>query len=164
MASSNRNELQIYDEVRKCWVRATPEEKVRQQWLHRMIHQLHYPKELIVVEKELKELVHLEGTSPPDRRVDILCYGKRVQPLFYPLLLIECKQFSSGGEGSKMRQNFLDRALDQVIGYNDCVQAKLIAVACDSEIRVGFRDHASQRYLFGNELPKYQELVEWVKH
>lgn len=119
-----------------------------------MIHQLGFPRELIVVEKELKELPHLQRLTPPDRRLDILCYTRD----FQPLLLIECKQ-----GGAKTCQNFLDRALEQVIGYNDCVQASFIALACDSEIRVGYRESASQRYVFGNALPQYQELIEWVR-
>ncbi|MES2122629.1 MAG: type I restriction enzyme HsdR N-terminal domain-containing protein [Chlamydiota bacterium] len=154
MASSSRNETEVYDEVRRCWVRATPEEKVRQWWIQRMIHQLGFPRELIVVEKELKELPHLQHLNPPDRRLDILCYSRDL----HPLLLIECKQ-----SGAKTCQNFLDRALEQVIGYNDCVQASFIAIACDAEIRVGCRERSSSRYIFGNALPQYQELIEWVK-
>ena len=47
----------IYDEIRRAWVKATPEELVRQQWIHRMIHDLGYPKEWIVVEKAIGELL-----------------------------------------------------------------------------------------------------------
>ena len=74
------------------------EEQVRQHWLRWMVQRLHYPKELLVVEKEIKELPHLQGKSVPDRRVDILCYGKDVHPehLLCPLLMIECKEGALG--------------------------------------------------------------------
>src|SRR5690242_14822270 len=85
---------QHFDEVRRAWVAATPEEGVRQRVLKKMIHALGFPKELIAVEKELKELPHLAGRSVPERRIDVLCYGKEIHPehSLYPLLLIECKR------------------------------------------------------------------------
>src|SRR3990167_10032420 len=93
MGSSNLNRPLIFDEVRKCWVKATPEEQVRQQWLKRMLYQLEYPRELLAVEKGLKELPHLDSVSVPDRRIDIVCFGRGVSSSFpiSPLLLMECK-------------------------------------------------------------------------
>ena len=111
MVSSNR----MYDEFRKTWVAATPEEKVRQRLLQKMVGELQYPKELLVVEKELGQLPHLIAEQKlPDRRADILCFAKNIHLHYalYPLLLIECK------EGK------IDiRAIDQVVGYNHFVKA-----------------------------------------
>lgn len=144
----------IFDEVRRCWVKATPEEQVRQYWLKWMIHELHYPKELLAVEKELKELPHLYGRSVPERRLDILCYGKGIHPSFplYPLVMIECK---SG--------RFTDDALDQVIGYNHDVKACFIAVVNLEEVKFGFFNSDEKEYQFYSVLPSFKELMQWVK-
>ena len=45
---------QIFCELRHRWVRLTPEEWVRQQLLHRLVEQLHYPASLIAVEVPLQ--------------------------------------------------------------------------------------------------------------
>lgn len=144
----------IYDEVRLCWVKATPEEQVRQLWLKWMIHELHYPKELLAVEKELKELPHLFGRAVPERRIDILCYGKGIHlsyPL-YPLVVIECK-----------RGPLTDKALDQVIGYNHHAMAHFVAVVNRQEARLGFFNARRKEYQFYPVLPSFKELIQWVK-
>src|SRR5436853_621908 len=106
MGLSSQNK--IFDPVRKLWVVATPEERVRQTLIVHMISSLGYPKELIAVEAYLKEC---------ERRIDILCYGRGKTALF-PLLIVECKQKKLDKE-----------ALEQVLGYNYHAGAHFIAVA-----------------------------------
>ena len=149
MASSSLNRKLIFDEIRKSWVKATPEEQVRQQWIQRMVHLLGYPKELLVVEKGIGELPHLAATQVPNRRLDILCYGK-VGSLF-PLLLIECKDLPLS-EG----------ALNQVIGYNHFVKAPFVATVNLREVQLGIFDEAKNQYQFCPFLPSYKELMQWV--
>ena len=51
----NKNGLShIFDIIRKKWLILTDEEWVRQNLIHYLIHQLHYPASLIAVEKEFK--------------------------------------------------------------------------------------------------------------
>ena len=157
MGSSSPNRLEalsLYDEVRQCWVKATPEEQVRQRWLKWMIHRLKYPKELLVVEKEIKELPHLSGKVVPQRRVDILCYGKGIHPAhsLYPLVMIECKD-----------EPLSDAAVDQVIGYNHHVKAFFIAVVNLKEVQFGFLNAHQKRYEFHSIFPSFMELIQWVK-
>jgi hypothetical protein len=123
MGSSNLNKL-IYDEIRKKWVKATPEEQVRQLWIQRMTCQLGYPKEILVVAKALKELP-LGLEKLPDRRLDILCYAKGEKGIF-PLLLIECK-----------KGRLTDDALNQLIGYNFYIRAPFVAAVSLDEVRFG---------------------------
>lgn len=154
MGSSSPNRQLVFDEVRQSWVKATPEEQVRQRWLKVMVHQLQYPKELLVVEKEIKELPHLSTIDVPDRRVDILCYGKGIHsswPL-YPLLLIECKA-----------EGLTEDAVDQVIGYNHHIKAYFCAAAGPDEVRLGYFDIARKNYVFYSVLPPFKELMQWVK-
>jgi hypothetical protein len=154
MGSSSPSRPLVFDEVRLCWVKATPEEQVRQRWLKWMIHGLQYPKELLVVEKELKELPHLFGRNVPERRLDILCYGKGIHPSFplYPLVTIECKD-----------ERLTDEAIDQVIGYNHYVKAYFVAVVNFDEVRLGFFNKNEKEYQFYSVLPSFKELAQWVK-
>jgi hypothetical protein len=130
----------IFDEVRKKSIAKTPEEKVRQSWLKRMIHDLGFPKELLAVEKDLKELPHLKEMPLPNRRADILCFAKGIHPEYslFPLLLVECKK----EDGS------IEEAKRQVIGYNHYVKAYFIAVANEEECHVGFYDNLSRTIAF----------------
>ncbi len=148
------NKGQLFDEVRQLWVTATPEEQVRQRVLNKMIHRLSFPKDLLVVEKELKTLPHLSVCPPPNRRLDILCYAKDIHPVhpLYPLLLIECKE-----------QKLDEQAIEQLTGYNAYVQACFIAVASREEERFGYLDKDKMKYIFHPGLPSYKDLIRWVK-
>lgn len=154
MGSSSQNSNQLFDELRNTWVADTPEERVRQKTLAKLIHVLHFPKACIVVEKELKELPPIYGpiSSPPQRRVDILCYAQGLHPEYplYPLLLIECKA-----------QTIDVRAADQLIGYNSYVRACFIALVSEEEERFGYREGA--HYVFQSGLPSFKDLLSWIK-
>lgn len=149
MGSSSPSKHQIFDEVRRRWVKATPEEQVRQQWLRWMIHKQGYPKELLAVEKEIKELPHLFGKNVPDRRIDILCYGG---VSLDPLLMIECKA-----------EKLSEEAINQAIGYNHHVKAPFIAIANLEEMRFGHWDDGKKKYEFYPVLPAYKELMKWIR-
>ena len=58
----------IFDEVRKVWIRLTPEEWVRQNLIRYLIDEKKVPTSLIAVEKQLL----LNGTK---RRTDIVVYN-----------------------------------------------------------------------------------------
>jgi hypothetical protein len=49
-----RNITECWDIVRKQWITLTPEELVRQHFVHYLIYQKKYPIESIVVEKEFE--------------------------------------------------------------------------------------------------------------
>jgi hypothetical protein len=138
---------ELYDEIRSCWVSATPEEIVRQLWIKKMVSELGYPKELIAVEKELKTLPHLSSELVPDRRADIICFANK--ETIFPLLLMECKA-----------EPLSQKAIEQVLGYNMYVQAPYIAVVNDREIC--FRYDLSCTRCVLNHLPSYAELLTYA--
>jgi len=70
----------ILDVVRKKYVKITPEEWVRQHFLHFMINQLGYPKTLIKVESGMTY-------NRRSKRTDIVAYSSEAKPL----MLVECK-------------------------------------------------------------------------
>ena len=83
---------------RRRWVRLTPEEWVRQQFLHRLVDDYHYPAGRIGVEVAI-------AVGEAKKRCDAVVYGEQLQPL----VLIECK-----AEHVALTQ----RTLDQAITYN----------------------------------------------
>lgn len=71
----------ILDPVRRKWVRLTPEEWVRQNFIQYFLQVLKYPASLLSVEKQVKL-----GTLR--KRYDIVVYDMQTQPW----LLLECKE------------------------------------------------------------------------
>lgn len=152
MASSSLNNRQIFDEIRGIWVKATPEEVVRQSVLRKMTGELGYPRELLAVEKELKELSQ-EGALPcPQRRIDILCFTKTLEGDLRPLIVIECKD-----------ERLSQKAIDQVIGYNYFIKAPYLSVVTPYEKVIGHWDKLLQHYRFRRGFLNYSELLECVK-
>lgn len=72
----------IFDEIRKQWLKLTPEEWVRQNFLQYLIQTKKYPASLIAVEKEIK-LGELK------KRCDIVVYKNDI-----PWMIIECKEMN----------------------------------------------------------------------
>lgn len=139
---------QVYDEIRRQWVAATPEEVVRQKWILRMVRELSFPKELLVVERELRALPHLERHPYPlpNRRIDLLSFEKGSSPA--PLLLIECKA-----------QSLTDEMLEQALAYNTFVQAPYVAIVNQSEVRLRYHLMANSSPSEIDRLPSFKELL-----
>lgn len=70
----------IYDEIRKEYFVLTPEEWVRQNFIHFLMNQHSYSKNYFKVEKQFK-------VNERKKRFDVLIYDKDASPF----LLIECK-------------------------------------------------------------------------
>lgn len=142
--------------IRKVQVKADPEEMVRQKLLDHMIDSLGYPVGHIAVEKELRQMPHLQltGQKIPDRRADIICFGKGIHPEYdlYPLLLIECKAVK-----------LTPKVINQVTGYNHFIGAYFIAVSNQDEMRTGWYDAKQRCYQFVPFLPPYQELLKAIQ-
>jgi hypothetical protein len=156
MASSNLKS-ELYDVVRKKWVKQTPEERIRQGWVQKMILELGFPLALLTVEKELATLPHLSHLPPseiPKRRVDILVFAKNIHPAYslYPLLMIECKALSLNSKNAA-----------QVIGYNNVVQAPFVGIANDQRIMIGRYDPLEKHFSFQEGLPSYSDLLKAVQ-
>lgn len=141
---------QVYDHVRQQWVAATPEEIVRQRWIQKMVKDLGFPKELLVIERELKMLPHLQQHPHPlpTRRVDLLSFGKGASDIF-PLLLVECKD-----------EALSQQALDQAVAYNTFVQAFYVAIVNQDQIRLRYNLACSRCEI--DRLPAFKELMEAV--
>jgi hypothetical protein len=71
---------EVWDFIRKKYVRLTPEEGVRQTLLHTLVKIYRYPPALIALEKKIT-------CSGKTKRFDLALYAKTGEPL----LLAECK-------------------------------------------------------------------------
>ncbi len=133
----------------------SPEEIVRQCLLAKMTQELGYPKECLVLEREISGLPHLQGAplKIPQRRVDILCFAKsqQAEANLFPLLLIECKAVPL--------QSYM---LKQLIGYNYYIQACFVALVNGQECRLGWQDSRNE-YQFQSVLPSYADLLASLK-
>lgn len=98
----------IFDEIRKQWVRLTPEEWVRQNFIQYLIQTKNYPSALIGVEKEIK-LGELK------KRFDILVYNQQHQPW----MMIECKAMDIA---------LNEDVLAQVICYNISIPVQYLII------------------------------------
>ncbi len=134
----------IFDPLRNRFVAASPEEIVRQTLIQRMLRDLGYPKERIVVEKRLDQMPHLSGCLP-DRRADIVVFAPNIHPKypFYPLLLIECKE-----------EKITQKAIDQVLGYNYYLGAFFCALVAQTEMLCLLSEGKHLPHI-----PTYQELL-----
>jgi len=143
----------IYCPIRREWVSALPEERVRQRILQHMINDCGFPAPLIAVEKALRQLPHLSTSdrcSIPDRRADIICFAKGIHPTqesLYPLLTVECKAIK-----------LTPKVINQVVGYNYFIRAHFIVIVNQTELRTGWYDSNLETYKFVNYLPAFQDL------
>lgn len=149
---SNPSEGLVYDEIRKLWVFATPEEKVRQTLIKKMVYTLSYPRELLSVERSLADLCGVSAHKKiPNRRVDIISFAKS-SSMLSPLLVIECKESSA----------LMQEALNQVQGYNYFIKAPFIAVAYPEGESFGYLTQEGFAYL--PYIPSYKDLISAVQN
>jgi hypothetical protein len=98
----------IFDELRKQWLRLTPEEWVRQNFLQYLIQVKKYPASLVAIEKEIR-LGELK------KRFDILVYDVQ----HHPWLIVECKA---------MEVPLSEMVLQQALRYNISVPVPYVVI------------------------------------
>ncbi len=113
----------IFDELRKQWLRLTPEEWVRQNFIQYLVQVKQYPASLIAQEKKivLGELV---------KRFDILVYNPQIEPW----MMVECKASTI-----PLQQHILD----QVLRYNIAVPVNYLIITNGSQT-AGFRKEGAK--------------------
>ncbi len=99
----------IFDDIRKLWVRLTPEEWVRQNFVQYLLQELQYPAAYISIEKEIK-LGELK------KRFDLLVFDN----MHRPWLMLECKA---------MDVDLTQQAVEQIVRYNMSVPVSFLVVS-----------------------------------
>ena len=130
----------IFDIIRKKYVVLTPEEWVRQHFIHYLIEHLGYSRPLIAVEQGMKYNTLL-------KRTDIIVYDRAGAPL----LLVECKEPSH-----RLNQ----KVMEQAMMYNKTIKAPYIIVSNGIDHSCIHVNTAEQKIVFLNTIPRFEELIE----
>lgn len=99
----------IFDDLRKQWVRLTPEEWVRQNLIQYMLQVKQYPAAFISIEKEI-------ALGELKKRFDLLVFDRNHQPW----MMIECKA---------MDVELTEKVLEQIIRYNMSVPVSYLVIS-----------------------------------
>lgn len=97
----------IFDEIRKRWVRLTPEEWVRQNFIQYLVQIKKYPASLLSVEKEIK-------LNDLKKRCDIVVFKNAG-----PWMIIECK----AGD-----VHLTEQTVQQILAYNITLKSKFLVI------------------------------------
>ena len=125
---------EVFDIIRKKWLRLSPEEWVRQNMIHYVLLKK-YPASLIAVEKEIKlgELI---------KRCDVVVYSRRA----LPFMIIECKE---------MNVPLSEKTLEQILRYHITLPADYLIITNGSYC-FGFQKIDTQ-FIEIDEFPRYPE-------
>ena len=138
--------VNIFCPFRRKYVAATPEEHVRQTFLHALVEQFGYPQSLIGVE------VQIAVGAGVDKRCDAVVYSRSLQPL----MLIEFKAPEVA---------ITQTTLDQAAVYNTTVHAPYLILANGKQTVVARIDkqtadgEQTEQIQFLNHIPSWNQLL-----
>ncbi|WP_290792547.1 type I restriction enzyme HsdR N-terminal domain-containing protein [Flavihumibacter sp. UBA7668] len=123
----------VFDSIRKKWLVLTPEEWVRQHFLHYLIAVRQYPVAYIAVEKTMK-------LGELNKRFDLLVYDR----LHQPWLMVECKA---------MEISLSESVLHQILRYNMAIPVSYLVITNGTECYAYHRSNGKLLPL--DELPSF---------
>ncbi|MBE6301008.1 MAG: type I restriction enzyme HsdR N-terminal domain-containing protein [Parabacteroides distasonis] len=128
----------IFDPIRKKYVTLTPEEWVRQHFVHYLITQKKYPGELLGNEVQVK----LNGTS---KRCDTVAYNRFLDPL----MIVEYKAPTV---------TITSAVFDQIARYNMALHVDYLIVSNGINHYCCKIDYDNRSYSFLDVIPDYDKL------
>lgn len=131
--------MEVFDRIRKKFVALTPEEWVRQHFIHYLTGHRNVPDSLIAVEASL-------NYNRLKKRSDIVVYGNDGAPR----LIVECKA---------PEVPVTQAVFDQVAMYNMTLKVPFLAVTNGMEHFACYIDHEKKKYYFLKEMPDYKDLL-----
>jgi len=132
---NSENKMLIFDNLRKKYLVLTPEEWVRQHFVHYLISEKKYPISLIAMEKQLT-------LNTRKKRTDILVFNQ----IGTPELIVECKAPSV-----KITQD----TFDQIARYNLKLNANYLIVTNGLTHFYCKMDFKNKTYIFLRDIPAY---------
>jgi type I restriction and modification enzyme subunit R-like protein len=132
-------DAEIFDVIRKKFVRLTPEESVRQHLLRYLVNEKKFPASLIAVEKELT----VAGIK---KRTDVVVYSNLAEPL----LIAECKS-----PDVQLDQS----TFDQAARYNLSLMVSYFFLTNGQTHFCCRLNNNEKKYEFLEEMPEYSDLV-----
>jgi hypothetical protein len=136
--SGTREKPVIFDLLRRKFVALTPEEWVRQHFIHFLIEHRGYPASLMQNEIQLK-------VGSKVLRADSVLYGSNLQPR----MIIEYKAPSIP---------ITQKVFDQISTYNLLLHVDYLIVSNGINHYVCKMDYSRQSYLFIKDVPCYKDL------
>ncbi|MCS6904282.1 MAG: type I restriction enzyme HsdR N-terminal domain-containing protein [Bacteroidia bacterium] len=110
----DHTQKQVWDFIRKKYVKLTPEEEVRQSLIHTLVRVYHYPSSLLGLEKKITYGRQI-------KRYDLLLYSRKGKPL----LLAECK-----AKNVKISRD----SILQIAAYNTTIGARYLLLTNGKDI------------------------------
>lgn len=133
------NTMYIFDIIRKKHIILTPEEWVRQNFIHYLINEKKFSKNLISIESEFK----INNCS---KRADIIAYNTNGKPI----LIVECK-----APEIKITQ----KTFDQIATYNLNFKVDFLIVTNGITHYSAIIDYKNECWYFLDKIPTYEELL-----
>ena len=130
----------IFDELRKKFIRLTPEEWVRQNFIQFMLNEKNYTASLMAVEASV-------NINNNPLRADLIVYGKNG----YPAMTIEFKAPSV-----KISQE----TFNQIVRYNMKLRVKYLIVSNGLSHYCCQVDYENNKYSFLQEIPDYRSITD----
>lgn len=128
----------IFDDLRRKYVALTPEEWVRQHFVHYLTGHLGYPAGLLANEVELK-------IGEKKLRCDTLLYNRGMKPQ----MIIEYKAPHIA---------LTQKVIDQISVYNMLLHVDYLVVSNGIQHICCKMDYNSKKYLFLKEIPTYENI------
>ncbi|MDY6121621.1 MAG: type I restriction enzyme HsdR N-terminal domain-containing protein [Porphyromonas sp.] len=132
--------LYVFDDFREKYVRFTPEEEVRQLFVHYMVCQLGYPPNLLANEVEIE-------VGRVRKRCDTIVYDKALKPI----LIVEYKS---------PRVSITQAVIQQAVEYNYCCRVPYIMISNGITHAVFAIDYQSGEVEAMDHIPSYSELTQ----
>ena len=132
---NSENKVYIFDVIRKKFVVLQPEEWVRQNAVHYLLHEKKYPKSLINVEKQIT-------VNNIKKRYDIVVFDT----MGNIALLVECKSPQIA---------ITQATFDQIARYNMQLNAKYLMVTNGLRHFYCKMDYEVENYVFLKHIPDF---------
>lgn len=138
--TTKANKAFILDVIRRQYVALTPEEWVRQHFVHYLTVHKGYPQSLMANEVQLK----FNGMS---RRCDTVVYDRSLRPR----VIIEYKAPTV---------NITQKVFEQICRYNMVLQVDYLIVSNGLAHYCCKVDYAAQSYSFLHDIPEYSSIID----
>ena len=129
----------IFDILRRKFVRLTPEEWVRQHFIHYLIDHKGYPQALMANEIQL-------SVGNKKLRCDSVIYDRSLKPR----MIVEYKAPTV---------NITQKVFDQITVYNMLLHVDYLVVSNGIRHYCCRMDYDNQKYLFLEDIPNYQNIL-----
>jgi hypothetical protein len=131
---------EIFDPLRKRFVSLTPEEWVRQHFIHLLLFHKHYPASMVAVEVPVTY-------NRLKKRSDLVVFGRSGKPV----LLVECKAPSVP---------VTQETFNQVAMYHAAFTGSFLVLTNGLEHFACRLDHATRSFRFLDHIPEYSEIAD----